>query len=78
MTSNDEFKRVILEIYECFKLGAITPMFQKIKETYEEELILELDSCLKCHRKNKYCICGSPKDATDFDPPGSEEFGGRR
>lgn len=33
-----EFKRVILEIAECLKEGAITPTFQKLIEIYEEDV----------------------------------------
>jgi len=34
----EEFKRAILEIGECLKLGAITPTFQKLLDTYEKEI----------------------------------------
>ena len=34
----EEFKRVILEIGECLKQGAITPTFQMLLDTYEKEI----------------------------------------
>ena len=34
----DELRRVTLEIYECLKSETITPTFQKLVDTYTEEL----------------------------------------
>ena len=34
----DELRRVVLEIYECLKEGKITLTFQKLVDTYKEEL----------------------------------------
>ena len=34
----EEFKRVILEIGECLKQGAITPVFQMLLDTYRKEI----------------------------------------
>jgi len=35
---SEEFKRVVLEIGECLKRGALTPTFQKLLETYKKEI----------------------------------------
>ena len=36
--NNKEFKKVILEIYECLKHDSITPKFQKIIDDYKKEI----------------------------------------
>lgn len=35
--NDKEFKKVILEIYECLKQDSITPTFQKIVDDYKME-----------------------------------------
>lgn len=34
----EEYKRAILEIYECLRLRAITPTFQRLVDNYKTEI----------------------------------------